>query len=195
LSNTTNNRNSYDLPAQHKELILACIKGDRHSQNQLYELFEGRMFGLCMRYAKNKEEAEDIMQEGFIQVFRSMNKFKFEGSFDGWVRRIMVNCALQQYRATSKIHAIVSLETSYTEQVSNEEIISRIQTKELLKMIQQLSPAYRMIFNLHVFEGMKHREIAVALGISEGTSKSNFFDAKQILQKTVTKSLEISNNY
>lgn len=148
-----------------------------------------------MRYARNREEAEDIMQDGFIQVFRSIHKFNFEGSFEGWVRKIMVNCALQHYRATSKMHAIVSLEVNFTEQVSNEEIISRIQTKELLEMIQQLSPAYRMIFNLHVFEGMKHREIAAALGISEGTSKSNFFDAKQILQKAVTNSLKISNNY
>ncbi|MBD0287684.1 MAG: sigma-70 family RNA polymerase sigma factor [Flavisolibacter sp.] len=147
------------------------------------------MFMVCLRYAKNREEAEEILQEGFMKVFEFIHQFKFAGSFEGWMRKIMVNCALQKYRNKTNLRPVISIETITTEQPDNEEILSRLGTKELLDMVQQLPPGYRMVFNLYVFEGMKHREIAECLGISEGTSKSNLSDARAILQRAVTNSL------
>ena len=144
---------------------------------------------VCLRYAKNQEEAEEILQEGFMRVFDYIHQFKFAGSFVGWMRKIMVNCALQKYRSKISLHPVINLDTSSIEQPDNEDILSRLGTKELLQMVQQLPPAYRMVFNLYVFEGMKHREIAECLGISEGTSKSNLSDARTILQRAVTNSL------
>ncbi len=148
------------------------------------------MFGVCLRYSKSREEAEDILQDGFIRVFESIHQYRFTGSFEGWVRRIMVNSALQKHRSKRQMHAVVTLNESIEESQSYEDVLSRLGTKELLKIIQQLSPAYRTVFNLYVFEGMKHREIAALLGISEGTSKSNLSDARVILQKAVNKSLQ-----
>ncbi len=187
--------NPTELLEQPVQLIQACIGGDRYSQSALYEQFATKMFGVCMRYAKNREEAEEIMQEGFVQVFKSLHNFKFAGSFEGWIRKIMVYSAIHHYRTKPKMHMVVDIENAKTEDLGNEEIMSYLHKKELLKMVQALPPAYRMIFNLYVFEGMKHREIAEHLGISEGTSKSNFFDAKQLLQKAVTNSLKIAKNY
>ncbi len=149
-----------------------------------------KMFGICLRYSKNREEAEDILQEGFTKVFEFIHQYKFTGPFEGWVRKIMVNCALAKYRAKRQMHAVVTLDNVGTNYQSNEDVLSQLGAKELLKIIQQLSPAYRTIFNLYVFEGMKHREIAELLGISEGTSKSNLSDARAFLQKAVNKSLQ-----
>lgn len=179
---------------QIEHLIEGCIDGKRQSQNHLYNLLMPKMFAVCLRYSKNREEAEEILQEGFIKVFEFIQQYKFTGSFEGWVRKIMVNCALQRYRSKRQMHAIVSIDTTSVEQLGNEDILSRIGTKELLKMVQQLSPAYRTIFNLYVFEGMKHREIAGLLGISEGTSKSNLSDARAFLQKAIHNSLQLKQN-
>ena len=179
-------------PAQ---LIHECIKGDRQSQSNLYNHFVPKMYAVCLRYSKNREEAEEIMQEGFVRVFKFLHHFKFAGSFEGWIRKIMVNCAIQQYRTKSKMHPVVTIENLPVEEIANEDILARLHKKELLKIVQALPPAYRLIFNLYVFEGMKHREIAEQLGIAEGTSKSNFFNAKIILQKAVTNSLKIAKIY
>lgn len=175
-----------------RQLIKSCLDEDRNAQRNLYELFAPKMFGVCLRYARNREEAEDIMQEGFIQVFKSLHNFKFSGSFEGWVRKIMVYCAIAKYRGKSKLHSVL-IETEDIAASDNEEILSRLGKKELLKMVQDLPPAYRMVFNLYVFDGLKHREIAQELGISEGTSKSNLHDAKVILQRAVNESMKIAN--
>ena len=183
-----------DFLEQIKQLIQNCIEGDRNAQSKMYELFAPKMFAICMRYSKNWEEAEDILQEGFVQVFRSLHNFKFAGSFEGWVRKIMVYSAVANYRAKSKMHVVINIESlADIEVMNNEDVISQLGKKELLKMVQALPPMYRMVFNLYVFEGLKHREIAKELGVSEGTSKSNFFDAKVILQKAVADSIKISN--
>jgi RNA polymerase sigma factor (sigma-70 family) len=174
-----------------EQLIEGCVNGNRQSQNQLYNLLMPKMFAVCLRYSKNREEAEELLQEGFIKVYEYIHQYKFNGPFEGWARKIMVNCALQRYRSKRQMHAIVSIDINLAEQPGNEEIISRLGTKELLKMVQQLSPAYRTIFNLYVLEGMKHREIAERLGISEGTSKSNLFNARAFLQKAVTNSIQL----
>ena len=181
------------LVEQTTMLIEGCIKGDRQSQSKLYAMLMQKMFVVCLRYSKNREEAEEILQEGFIKVFEFIHQYKFSGSFEGWVRKIMVNCALQKYRS-KKLHAVVDIDPATIENIGNENIISQIGTKELLKMVQLLPPSYRMVFNLYVFEGMKHREIAVHLKISEGTSKSNLSDARAILQKAVHNSLQSSQN-
>ncbi len=173
-----------------KELIEGCMNGDRQSQNRLYALLAPRMFGVCLRYAGRREEAEEILQEGFTKVFEFIHQYKNTGPFEGWVRKIMVNCSLQKYRNKRHMHAIVDINTTSVEQIGNEEILSQIGTKELLKMVQQLSPGYRTVFNLYVFEGMKHREIAAHLNISEGTSKSNLSDARTILQRAVHNSIQ-----
>ncbi|MDQ6813641.1 MAG: sigma-70 family RNA polymerase sigma factor [Bacteroidota bacterium] len=175
---------------QIEQLIEACIKGDRQSQSRLYNMYCQKMFVVCLRYAKSREEAEEILQEGFMKVFEFLHQYKFAGSFEGWMRKIMVNCALQKYRSKGKLRPVIDIETVAAAYPENEDIISKIGTKELLNMVQQLPPAYKMIFNLYVFEGMKHREIAELLGISEGTSKSNLSDARSILQKAVNKSLQ-----
>ncbi len=176
-----------------RQLIKACLEEDRNAQRNLYELFAPKMFGVCLRYAKNREEAEDIMQEGFVQVFKSLQNFKFSGSFEGWIRKIMVYGAIAKYRGKSKLHSVLNIETENIIACGNEEILSRLGKKELLQMVQDLPPAYRMVFNLYVFEGLKHREIAEQLDISEGTSKSNLHDAKLILQRAVSNSMKIAN--
>ncbi len=176
---------------QIEQLIEGCINGKRQSQNQLYDLLMPKMFVVCLRYAKNRIEAEEILQEGFIKVFEFIHQYKFKGPFEGWVRKIMVNCALQKYRNQTQMHAVVNIDTTAIEHIGNEaDIISQIGTKELLQMVQQLSPGYRTVFNLYVMEGMKHREIAKHLGISEGTSKSNLSDARAFLQKAVNNSIQ-----
>lgn len=177
---------------QPEQLIEACIKGDRQSQSRLYTLYKQKMFVVCLRYSKSREEAEEILQEGFMKVFEFMHQYKSAGAFEGWMRKIMVNCCLQKYRSKGNLHPVIDIDNEDIKYGVHEDIIAKIGTKELLKMVQQLPPAYRMIFNLYVFEGMKHREIAELLDISEGTSKSNLSDARAILQKAVTKSLQSS---
>lgn len=180
------------IPKQPEQLIQLCIKGERQSQTRLYEMYKQRMFVVCLRYSKSREEAEEILQEGFMKVFEFIHQYKFAGSFEGWMRKIMVNCALQKYRKRGNLHPVTNIDTILIEFPVHEDIIAKIGTKELLKMIQLLPPAYRMTFNLYVFEGLKHREIGELLGISEGTSKSNLSDARTILQKAVSKSLQSS---
>jgi RNA polymerase sigma-70 factor, ECF subfamily len=168
-------------------LIRNCIEGDRHSQSALYAMFAPKMFVACLRYSKNREEAEDILQEGFLKVFQFLHQFREEGSLEGWIRKIMVNCALQKLRNKSRLAPVLNIE-SYNEQlVLQEHIESKISSKELLQMIMSLPPAYKMVFNLYVFDGYRHKEIAELLGISEGTSKSNLSDARTLLQKQLNK--------
>jgi RNA polymerase sigma-70 factor (ECF subfamily) len=188
--------NTTILSENESELIRFCIAGDRRSQKQLYDLHASKMFAVCLRYSKNREEAEDILQEGFVQVFKSLKNFRFEGCFEGWVRRIMVYSYVKHYRSNSKLHAIIKLDSFDRSESENEDAVSMLSKKELLNMVQNLPNCYRIVFNLYVFEGFKHREIAEQLGISEGTSKSNFYDAKVILRRAVANSLNIAKqNY
>ncbi len=174
------------------KLIHDSIKGHRHAQTKLYEDMSPKMFSICLRYSKNREEAEEILQEGFIKVFTFIHQFNFSGSFEGWARKIMVNTALQKYRGKAALHAVTDINEAGQEIGEPETIIARLGSKELLGMVQQLPPGYRLVFNLYVFEGMKHREIASMLGITEGTSKSNLSDARAILQTAVKKSLLVA---
>lgn len=148
------------------------------------------MMGVCLRYAKTREEAEEILQEGFLKVFNKIHQYGFQGSFEGWVRKIMVNSALEKLRNSRSLHPVVSTDNLPNGPSDENFALPSLGEKELLRLVQQLSPMYRMVFNLYVFEGYKHREIADMLGISEGTSKSNLSDARTILKKAVLNSHE-----
>jgi RNA polymerase sigma factor (sigma-70 family) len=174
------------------ELLRGCLINNRFSQEQLYKLLAPKMFIVCQRYSNNKEDAEEILQEGFIKVFTCLDQYKNEGTFEGWVRKIMVNCALQKIRSKPILYAIPHSDINNVDFVDVENITATIATKDLLEMVNNLSPNYKMVFNLYVFEGMKHKEIAELLNIAEGTSKSNLSDARKILQKMVANSLKIA---
>lgn len=167
-------------------IIRGCLAGDRASQAKLYHLFANKMMGVCMWYARNREEAEEILQDGFVRVFRYLNSYSRQGSFEGWVRSTMVSAALSKYRNKSTRMWVVTEFNNDVHDVSEQSgLISKYDERELIKLVQQLPPAYRMVFNLYVFEGLKHREIAKALQVSEGTSKSNLADARKILQNAI----------
>lgn len=174
------------MPETEQLIIKGCLAGERAFQTKLYELFAPKMMGVCLRYARNREEAEEILQEGFLRVFTYIKTFKGNGSFEGWIRKIMVNAALFRYRNKSSLQPVIRLNNTEHDVVGETDISSGLDTKELLLLVQTLPPVYRIVFNLYVFEGFKHREIAEALGISEGTSKSNLSDARIFLQKALT---------
>lgn len=175
------------LPEGLQHIIHGCIQRERYAQAQLYNLYSHKMMGICMWYAKNKEEAEEILQDGFMRVFTYIPKYKGEGSLEGWIRRIMVNAALLKLKSKkSNALQVVEYDAEIHDDTQHASFISHFDEKELLKLIQGLSPVYRMVFNLFVMEGMKHKEIAELLSISEGTSKSNLSAARAILQKKIT---------
>src|SRR5438309_8385659 len=139
---------------QQRQLIQSCLQGDRHSQNELYRLFAPGMFTVCLRYGKDRHEAEEILQEGFIKVFSSLHQYRNEGSLEGWIRRIMVTTALQRLRSRTPIHAVLSVEGSVHHEMQEEESSeSKLSAKELLSLVQSLPSVYRAVFNLYVFEG------------------------------------------
>lgn len=173
------------------DIISGCTKGDRASQKALYERFYGKMMGVCLRYAKNRDEAKDILQEGFLKVFNSIKSFNRTGSFEGWMRRIMVNTAIDHLRKNKHEYLIVN--TVYAneagsaseEEISDDDLVTQINEEDIIRAVQSLSPAYRTVFNLFVIEGLSHKEIAEKLDISEGTSKSNLSKAKFNLKKNL----------
>ena len=149
-------------------------------------LFSKRMFGLCLQYADNYDDASDIIQDGFIKVYGKLQQFSGKGSFEGWLRRIFVNTALEKYR--NKV-ALLSIDDNFEIPAAGafENIVSELSAMELLEMIQNLSPQYRLVFNLFAIEGYTHKEISKQLNISEGTSKSNLSRARSILQDNLNK--------
>jgi RNA polymerase sigma-70 factor (ECF subfamily) len=168
-----------------EEIIHKCQDGNGGAQTTLYHLFSAKMYGICLRYAKDSAEAEDFMQEGFVRVFSKISQFEFKGSFEGWIKRIMVNTALEKFRKNDRLYPVEEMRIfESTEYV--EETISSITANDLLWIIQKLPPRYRMVFNLFAIEGYSHLEIAEMMKISEGTSKSNLSRARVILQKSVT---------
>ena len=166
------------------DIIKKCASGNGYAQEKLYRMFAPKMFGVCLRYAKDHTEAEDNLQDGFVKVFSNIKKFRYEGSFEGWVRRIMVNVSLSKYRKQHSLYPVEDI-GSYENETFNEGILEKITAGELIELIQELPPRYRMVFNLFVMEGMSHQEIAEAMNISEGTSKSNLARARNILKSKV----------
>ncbi len=166
------------------DLIEGCIRGERKMQQELYERFAPKMYGVSLRYAGNAEEAEDILQEGFIKVFNKVGSFRREGSFEGWIRRIFVNTAIEHYRKKIYLKPIGDYEEN-TIEGKFVSVLDNLAEKDIIQLVQQLSPGYRTVFNMYVVEGYTHKQIADELGISEGTSKSQLSRAKQILQDMV----------
>ena len=174
------------------DLIQGCLAGDRRMQEELYRRFSPRMYGVCLRYAGNAEEAQDILQEGFIKVYRKLDSYRGEGSFEGWIRRIFVNTAIEHFRRKTYQQPITEKhETTVEAQYLS--VLDELAEKDILKLIQELSPGYRTVFNLYVVEGYTHKEIGDLLNISEGTSKSQLSRAKVVLQDLVKKYLEEHN--
>ncbi len=158
-------------------------------QRELYDRYAAKMYGVCLRYAANAEEAEDVLQEGFIKVFRKMATFRREGSFEGWIRRIFVNTAIEHYRKKTYLQPITEQEEN-TVEGKYISVLDKLAEKDIINLVQQLSPGYRTVFNMYVVEGYTHKQIAEQLGISEGTSKSQLSRAKQILQELVQTFIE-----
>jgi RNA polymerase sigma factor (sigma-70 family) len=166
------------------DLLEGCRRGDRKMQHELYNRFAPKMYGVCLRYASNAEEAEDILQEGFIKIFNKIGSYRGEGSFEGWIRRIFVNTAIEHFRKKTYLQPIGETEEN-TVEGKYLSVLDNLAEKDIIQLIQQLSPGYRTVFNMYVVEGYSHKQIAEMLGISEGTSKSQLSRAKLILQDLV----------
>jgi RNA polymerase sigma-70 factor (ECF subfamily) len=163
-------------------LIKKCKNRDIKSQSEIYHLFAGKLFALCLKYSKTREEAEDNLQEAFITIFKKIDQYKSKGSFEGWMKRIVINTALQTYRQKNILNLV---EENYPEEVEIEINEEDITLEFLLKIIQELPERYRMVFNLYVLDGYSHKDISSLLGIAEGTSKSNLSRARLILKEKV----------
>ena len=178
-------------------LVDGCLRQDRMAQEKVYELFYGKMMAVCLRYTKNTDQAKDILQDGFIKVFRGVDKFNRAGSFEGWVRRIMVNTAIDHFRRAKNSYLLLGEDRSIEDFadhdaediIADEEQDTHLDLKpaDIINAMQKLTPAYRTVFNLYVFEELTHKEIADMLGINIGTSKSNLAKAKHNLKKLLTK--------
>jgi RNA polymerase sigma factor (sigma-70 family) len=167
-------------------LLEGCKKCDRKAQESLYKTLASRMMGVCIRYAKDTNEAEDVLQMGFVKVFQKVSEFRGEGSFEGWIRRIMVNTAIESYRKNLRNLNVVDIDEVYDQPQSTFDM-NGLELKDLLKLVQQLSNGYRLVFNMYVIEGYSHKEIAGQLGITEGASKSQLSRARAILKNKIIK--------
>src|SRR3954470_1712619 len=166
------------------QLIENCIKGDRKSQKALYDLYSAKMYSICLRYSKNQMDAEDILQEGFVKLYNNLHKFRGEGSFDGWVRRIFVNSAIEHIRRKNLNTTVgEGLENSVADK--QQSALDNLYEKDIIKTSKTLSEGYRTVFNLYAIEGYSHKEIAAQLGITESTSKSQFSRARAILRSMI----------
>ncbi|MBC7615204.1 MAG: RNA polymerase sigma factor [Pedobacter sp.] len=168
------------------DLMEGCKAGNRQMQELLYKQTASKMMAVCMRYAKDRMEAEDVLQIGYIKIFQKVKEYRGEGSFEGWIRKIMVNTAIESYRKNLRMLNVVPIEDAY-EQPSQGFDFSSLGMQDLMKLIQKLADGYRMVFNLYAIEGYAHKEIAEILGISEGASKSQLSRARAILQKEILK--------
>jgi len=171
------------------DLINGCLAGNRRIQELLYKRFAPKMYAVCLRYANNSDDAQDLLQEGFIKVYRNLEKFRKEGSFEGWIRRVFVNTAIEHYRRKVNLNTIGEKEERTIED-SAWNVLDQLAEKDIIQLVQELSPGYRSVFNMYVIEGYSHKEIGGILDISEGTSKSQLARAKAILQKKVQEFLD-----
>jgi RNA polymerase sigma factor (sigma-70 family) len=173
-----------------KKIIRGCLKNIKSDQYKFYSHFSQKMYGVCLRYAGSYDEAQDILQEGFIKVFEKLHTFREQGSLEGWVKRIMINTAIEKYRERIYYLSVEDLSENggHAEDNSGPE---KLGLSELLNLIQILPDQYRLVFNLSVLEGMSHKEIGEMLGISESTSRSNLSRARTILQDWIIREKKI----
>lgn len=175
------------------ELIAGCIKEDRAAQQALYECFASKLLGVCFRYVRSKFEAEDVLQDGFIKVYNNIASFRQESSLETWMTRIMVNTALNHIKTTEKFRKEEMLENVLCEETITAELFHQFDSKVIMQCIQELPAGYRVVLNMYAIEGYSHKEIAKALGINEGTSRSQFVRAKALLEKKIS-SLGFNND-
>lgn len=164
------------------DLIAGCLKGSSRHQRALYDQYAGRMMGLCMRYASSEAEAEDILQEGFVTVFRKMDTWSGTGELGAWIRKVIVNTALMQYRRSKKHRFQMDLSDVEYQLQADDNVLQQLSAADLMQMVQRLPAGCRLVFNLYAVEGYNHREIGEEMGISVGTSKSQFSRARHLLK-------------
>lgn len=181
------------------DIIKGCTEYDRDSQKAFFKYFYGKMKAVCLRYAKDQDEAEDIVQEGFIKVFDNIHKYEVTGSIEGWVRRIFVNTAIDYYRKNKNKYNIDDetnvKDESYEEVDMGENLYGQIKQQDIIEAMKELSPAYRTVFNLYAIENYTHNEIAEILDINIGTSKSNYAKAKANLKQILQSRFAMAKNY
>lgn len=168
------------------ELVAECKKGNPVYQRALYQQYYRKMYGVCLRYANDADDAQDVLQEGFIRVFGKLDSFRGTGSLEGWIRRIMVHTSIEYYRRKSR-YFMVDIEAATREADIEMDGLAQMGRAEILQQIQALPPGYRTVFNLYAIEGFSHQEIGEMLNISEGTSKSQLSRAKLLLRDRLTK--------
>jgi len=169
-----------------ERIIQGCINEEKAAQKYLYDAYSPKMYYVCLRYARHASEAQDMLQDGFIKVFDNIGSFKFNGSFEGWIRRIIVNTALNHCRKSSFKHEKLGIE-DYQDKVVQSKAVSNMGEKELLALIQKLPEGYRMVFNLYVIEGFSHKEIGEMLEITESTSRSQLAKSRKWMQNELEK--------
>ncbi len=168
-----------------KSLAEACVNGDYRAQKKLYHLYAPQMMGICMRYSADTADAEDILQEGFIKVYGHISSYSGTGPLGAWMRRIMINTALQRYRENKNMRVVRLEDSSVHLQEVSDDVLCSMSADELIIKIQRLPVGFRTVFNLYAIEGYKHFEIAELLGISEGTSKSQYSRSKALLREMI----------
>jgi RNA polymerase sigma factor (sigma-70 family) len=166
-------------------MIEGCISGNPRAQKQLYDKFSGKMMGVCLRYCSNMDEAEDALQEGFVKVFTKISEFKRDGSFEGWIRRIMVNTALDLLRKNKKHAFNASIDDVNVHLTDGETALNQLAAEDLLMLLSKLPTGYRVVFNMFAIEGFSHKEIAEHLGVTESTSKSQYSRARAFLKESL----------
>jgi len=180
------------------KLIEGCAKNDRICQQQIFKLYYGKMMAICLRYGKNSEDAKDILQDGFIKMFKNIHSYGGNGSFEGWVRRIITNSAIDAVRRYKSDKMVVDSEIvnnleAADEPEDDEMVVKGVSPQMIVEEIKNLSPQYRLVFNMYIMEGLTHREIANELGISEGTSKSNLAKAKKKVRQSLLVKVSLVN--
>jgi RNA polymerase sigma-70 factor (ECF subfamily) len=170
-----------------EDLLKACLAGNGKAQHMLYDRFAGKMMGVCMRYVKSHDDAQDVLQDGFVKVFQRLHTFKLEGSLEGWIRRIMVNTALDALRRDKEFQNSVSTDDVHYKLEKNDYIIENMNAENLLRILNSIPTGYKVVFNLFAIEGYSHQEIADQLGISVNTSKSQYSRAREYMQKVLIK--------
>ena len=168
-----------------EELIDKCLKGDGRAQKMLFDKFARKMMSVCLRYVSDYENAEDVLQDGFIKVFKNLDKFKHEGSFEGWIRRTMINTSLDYLRKGK--NAPIDTDISEAEYLAsdNEKSLSKLREEEIMALVQKMPTGYRTVFNLYAIEGYSHQEIADELGVTESTSKTQYKKARNYLMNII----------
>lgn len=166
-----------------EELVLRCCRNDPQAQEELFKRFSAKMLGVCMRYASSRDEAEDVLQEGFIKVFRKIESFRSQGSLEGWVKRIMINTSLDHFRKNKEMRSSMDIDSHEFAGSVAPSITGALGASDLMKMISAMPPGFRAVFNLYAIEGYAHKEIGEMLGITESTSKSQYSRARAYLQR------------